>query len=134
MNEMISDEDVRQQAVAFAKANKKKIARELTDSAIYPPEPDPVAVFMAGSPGAGQKPKHLRRSLPSLKLGAIRRFYASIQMTFAVAFPPTAVTIHPSFRAQYRFSSIRCWTMLTRTAKALYWTEHLLSTIRLAGT
>src|ERR1700722_7418354 len=54
MNEMISDEDVRQQAVAFAKANKKKIARELTDSAIYPPEPDPVAVFMAGSPGAGK--------------------------------------------------------------------------------
>jgi UDP-N-acetylglucosamine kinase len=51
---MINDDDVQRQALAFAKANKKKIAQELTDPAVYPPEPNPVAVFMAGSPGAGK--------------------------------------------------------------------------------
>jgi hypothetical protein len=133
MNEMISDEEVRQRAVAFSKANKKKIARELTDPATYPPEPNPVAVFMAGSPGAGktEAPKAL---VAELEAGSSTRVLRIDPDDFAVAFPPTAVIIHPSFRAQYRFSSIRCWIMLTKTARALYWTEHLLSTIRLAGT
>src|SRR5271166_5222712 len=54
MSDTNSDEDVQRQAVAFAKANKKTIARELTDTALYPGEPNPVAVFMAGSPGAGK--------------------------------------------------------------------------------
>ncbi len=41
-------------AVAFAKGNKKRIAKELTDTSIYLPEVEPVSVFMAGSPGAGK--------------------------------------------------------------------------------
>jgi len=54
MSETASDEGVQHEAVAFAKANKKRIAQELTDPALYPGEPSPVAVFMAGSPGAGK--------------------------------------------------------------------------------
>lgn len=41
-------------AVAFAKANRKAIARQRTDTTLYPPEECPVAVYMAGSPGAGK--------------------------------------------------------------------------------
>jgi len=41
-------------AIAFARANKKPIARRLTDKARYLPEAEPVSVFMAGSPGAGK--------------------------------------------------------------------------------
>jgi UDP-N-acetylglucosamine kinase len=46
MSEMVSDEGVQLEAVTFAKANKKRIARELTDPALYPGEPNPVAVFI----------------------------------------------------------------------------------------
>ena len=42
------------EALAFAKANKKAIAKRLTDPAIFLPEDEPVSVFMAGSPGAGK--------------------------------------------------------------------------------
>ncbi|MGY2236392.1 zeta toxin family protein [Pseudomonas gingeri] len=42
------------QAISFARSNKKAIARRRTDRAIYPPEEAPVSVFMAGSPGAGK--------------------------------------------------------------------------------
>lgn len=38
----------------YARYNKKKIARKLTNPEIYPPEKNPVSVFMAGSPGAGK--------------------------------------------------------------------------------
>lgn len=41
-------------AVTFAKANRKTIARQRTDLALYPAEECPVAVYMAGSPGAGK--------------------------------------------------------------------------------
>ena len=41
-------------AIRFAKANRTKIARELTDINTYPPSEIPVSVFMAGSPGAGK--------------------------------------------------------------------------------
>jgi len=41
-------------AVEFAKANRKAIARRLADTSLYPPEESPVAVYMAGSPGAGK--------------------------------------------------------------------------------
>jgi predicted ABC-type ATPase len=41
-------------AIDFAKANKKAIARRWADKNEYPPEPDPVSIFMAGSPGAGK--------------------------------------------------------------------------------
>ena len=42
------------QAVQFAKANKKKIGKRLTSLASYPSEEEPVSVFMSGSPGAGK--------------------------------------------------------------------------------
>lgn len=41
-------------AVDFARTNKKTIARRLTDPQIYVREENPVSVFMAGSPGAGK--------------------------------------------------------------------------------
>lgn len=48
------EEKIQQEALAFAKANRRAIARRLTDKSIYPPEDEPVSVFMAGSPGAGK--------------------------------------------------------------------------------
>lgn len=52
---MTQDEvDIEQRAIAFAKANRTRIARELADVRVYPGEDTPVSVFMAGSPGAGK--------------------------------------------------------------------------------
>lgn len=51
---MLSDDEIRAQAIAFAKKNKEKIAKELTDPNIYAPSQYPISVFMAGSPGAGK--------------------------------------------------------------------------------
>lgn len=45
---------IRQAALDYARSNKKRIAKRLTDPATYPPEDEPVSVFMAGSPGAGK--------------------------------------------------------------------------------
>ncbi len=50
----MTDEEIRESAIAFAKQNKERIAKELTDSTIYIPETTPISVFMAGSPGAGK--------------------------------------------------------------------------------
>lgn len=52
----MTDEEVRieQRAIAFAKANRTRIAREIADVRAYPGEETPVSVFMAGSPGAGK--------------------------------------------------------------------------------
>lgn len=52
----LSDEEkrIRDEALAFAKANRREIARRLTDPNVYPKEEHPVSVFMAGSPGAGK--------------------------------------------------------------------------------
>jgi len=50
----MDDEEIRQTAIEFAKRNKMKIARELTDRSIFPSEDLPISVFMAGSPGAGK--------------------------------------------------------------------------------
>jgi UDP-N-acetylglucosamine kinase len=52
----LSDEEreIQERALAFAKANRRKIARRLTDPKVYVPEEHPVSVFMAGSPGAGK--------------------------------------------------------------------------------
>lgn len=50
----MTDEEIRAQAIEFAKRNKVKIAKELTDTATYAPDIAPVSVFMAGSPGAGK--------------------------------------------------------------------------------
>lgn len=47
-------EQVRDRAIAFARKNKKAIARQEADRDLFPPEEEPVSVFMAGSPGAGK--------------------------------------------------------------------------------
>ncbi|NQD92243.1 Zeta toxin [Pseudomonas sp. CrR25] len=49
-----TEQRTHEEAIAFARANKKAIAKRLTDKAIHPPEEEPVSVFMAGSPGAGK--------------------------------------------------------------------------------
>jgi predicted ABC-type ATPase len=48
------EEQIAAQAVEFAKANRTKISRILTDRLQFPAEKQPVSVFMAGSPGAGK--------------------------------------------------------------------------------
>ena len=48
------DRRISEQAVVFAKANRKEIARRLTDPLVYAPDDCPVSIFMAGSPGAGK--------------------------------------------------------------------------------
>ena len=45
---------IQTRAIAFAKAEKKAIAKRITNKVQYPPEDSPVPVFMAGSPGAGK--------------------------------------------------------------------------------
>lgn len=41
-------------ALAFARSNRKAIAVRLCNMELYPPEECPVSVYMAGSPGAGK--------------------------------------------------------------------------------
>ena len=48
------DQAVQDAAIKFARANKRSIIDRLADPAEHPPELEPVAVFMAGSPGAGK--------------------------------------------------------------------------------
>ena len=48
------EQRIQDAAVDFAKANRKAIAKRRADMTLYPPEERPVAVFMAGSPGAGK--------------------------------------------------------------------------------
>ncbi len=45
---------IEQEALDYARAQKRAIAKRLTDPEIYLPEENPVSVFMAGSPGAGK--------------------------------------------------------------------------------
>lgn len=45
---------IQSNALAFARENRKQIAKELTDLNKYRPDDVPVSVFMAGSPGAGK--------------------------------------------------------------------------------
>ncbi|MDP3402840.1 MAG: zeta toxin family protein [bacterium] len=45
---------IMEEAMAEARLLKGVISRELCDKAVYPPDPSPVSVFMAGSPGAGK--------------------------------------------------------------------------------
>lgn len=40
--------------ISWANRNKKRIAKQVTDIAMYPKEERPTSVFMAGSPGAGK--------------------------------------------------------------------------------
>lgn len=48
------EEEIKERAYDFARSNKTKIARKLTDRDTYLSEQNPVSVFMAGSPGAGK--------------------------------------------------------------------------------
>ena len=50
----MDNEKIKSTASQFAKANKKRIAKRITDLEKFPSEKDPVSVFMAGSPGAGK--------------------------------------------------------------------------------
>lgn len=52
----MTDEEVKicDDAIAAARAMKKLIAEEFCNKVKYPPDSDPVSVFMAGSPGAGK--------------------------------------------------------------------------------
>ena len=45
---------IQEKAIAFAKKNRTRLCREITDKEIYLPEESPVSVFMGGSPGAGK--------------------------------------------------------------------------------
>ena len=46
--------DIIKVAIAFAKKNKNKIAKECTNINKFIPDVTPISVFMAGSPGAGK--------------------------------------------------------------------------------
>lgn len=48
------EEKVVEKANEYARTHKKEIASELTDVSVFPPDAEPVSVFMAGSPGAGK--------------------------------------------------------------------------------
>lgn len=50
----MTEHEITDAAIAFAQANKKQIAKKLTDKKLFPAEGHPVSVFMAGSPGAGK--------------------------------------------------------------------------------
>jgi adenylylsulfate kinase-like enzyme len=50
----MTDEEIRINALVFAKTNKVRLARQLTDPTKYTPDKFPISVFMAGSPGAGK--------------------------------------------------------------------------------
>jgi predicted ABC-type ATPase len=52
----MNEEEVatKEQADQFAKDNKRRLAKELTDASIFAPDESPTSVFMAGSPGAGK--------------------------------------------------------------------------------
>ena len=51
---MSTDSQIETGAIDFARKHKKDIAKRITSKADYPPEKNPVSVFMAGSPGAGK--------------------------------------------------------------------------------
>ncbi len=72
----MSEEELKtkDEAEEWARNNKKKIALEKTSKKIYPPEDNPVSVFMAGSPGAGktESSKNLLQKLSKNKNNIIR--------------------------------------------------------------
>ena len=50
----MTEQETEEAAIEFARKNKERIARDLTDIQKYPPDTEPLSVFMAGSPGAGK--------------------------------------------------------------------------------
>ncbi len=59
-------EKIKQIAEVFARQNKKRIAKELTDIAKFAPDEQTFSVFMAGSPGAG-KTEYSKNLIESLE-------------------------------------------------------------------
>ncbi|NLY57033.1 MAG: AAA family ATPase [Gammaproteobacteria bacterium] len=51
---MSTEDELGRAALEWAQRNKKPFARAETDKGKFPPEEDPVTIFMAGSPGAGK--------------------------------------------------------------------------------
>ena len=50
----MDNETLKKNAEEFARSNKKRIAKEITDTSKYVADDIPVSAFMAGSPGAGK--------------------------------------------------------------------------------
>ncbi len=46
--------NIKNEAIRFARKNKKEIAERYTNPKVFLPDREPVSVFMAGSPGAGK--------------------------------------------------------------------------------
>lgn len=61
-------------AIAYAKANRTRVARELACVQTFPGEAHPVSIFMAGSPGAGKTEvsKALTSGLDNIGAKALR--------------------------------------------------------------
>ncbi|RYV02077.1 Zeta toxin [Shewanella sp. OPT22] len=49
-----AEQEIELRAVEFAKKNRTRIGRELSDIKKYPADNQPVSIFMCGSPGAGK--------------------------------------------------------------------------------
>jgi ATP-dependent protease HslVU (ClpYQ) ATPase subunit len=50
----LEEQQFSQEASRWARANRTRLAKEMTLTARYPGEKTPVSLFMAGSPGAGK--------------------------------------------------------------------------------
>lgn len=70
----MTQKEIKNAAILFAKKNKLKIGETLTDTKLYPPRGMPVSIFMAGSPGAGKTEfsKRLLELFGKTRLKAIR--------------------------------------------------------------
>jgi UDP-N-acetylglucosamine kinase len=71
----MTDKEIIEAAIKHARANKKAIAKKLTNTQNFPPEEQPVSVFMAGSPGAG-KTEDSKNLLESLNASNVIRLDA----------------------------------------------------------
>ncbi|RLV57863.1 Zeta toxin [Parashewanella curva] len=49
-----AEQEIELRAIEFAKKNRTRIGRELSDSKKFPADEQPVSIFMCGSPGAGK--------------------------------------------------------------------------------
>lgn len=50
----MTEEEIQKNAIEFAKRNRNRIAKELTDTELFLQSSVPISIFMAGSPGAGK--------------------------------------------------------------------------------
>lgn len=48
------EREIEARAIAYVTEHRRSLARTIADPVRYPPEENPVSVFMAGSPGAGK--------------------------------------------------------------------------------